>query len=134
MSRGVETMAQVVRWSAAALLCLSATGVSAETGRSLRSVSPDNNNQLVYEYDAPKGAPSRLTIDTSSILKDVDRSQKRKSKKKTAEPQASRANVPAIEQASMTASVAPEPAALIAPAPPADRKVRVIPLYNVPQN
>jgi hypothetical protein len=111
------------------------TPVRAE-GVQLRRVSATDSAHLAYEYQTGEGV-SRISVDPSSLVSDIERARKRAQQKKASvksapapviAPPAQEVRTREIAQADIVAT-APE----VKPVPREDRKVRVIPLYNVPK-
>ncbi|MDB5652085.1 MAG: hypothetical protein JWL62_3605 [Hyphomicrobiales bacterium] len=123
-----------------------------DRGVPMRRMAPADDGRLVYEYDGPS-ARERLAIDPQPVLRDLQRVQKKTAQKKkpvaqpriaARTPASSDADVksapttatptktalPAAAQATPVASEAAQVEAV----PRADRKVRVIPLFQVPKN
>jgi hypothetical protein len=110
------------------------TPVRAE-GVQLRRVSAIDSGHLAYEYQTGAGV-SRVSVDPSSLVNDIERARKRAVQKKAS------VKAPAPAMALSARDVRPSEiaqadvvatAADVAPVPRDDRKVRIIPLYNVPK-
>lgn len=117
---------------------ISVTPVRAE-GVQLRRVSATESAHLAYEYQTGAGV-SRVSVDPTSLVNDIERARKRTSQKKDAVKAAPALALPAadvrsseIAQADIAQADISEPAPAVAPVPREERKVRVIPLYNVPK-
>jgi hypothetical protein len=111
------------------------TPVRAE-GVQLRRVSATDSSHLAYEYQTGAGV-SRVSIDPTSLVTDIERARKRASQKKGAGKTAPAPAIalPAADVRSSEIAQADiaAPAPEVAPVPREDRKVRVIQLYNVPK-
>jgi hypothetical protein len=103
-------------------------------GAKLRRVASADQARLTYEYQTGAVA-QRISIDPSSLVNDIERARKRASVKQApvkqaaaVQPAKTEARQPEIAQADI-----PAPVVEAASTPREDRKVRVIPLYNVPK-
>lgn len=111
-------------------------------GTPLRRVSAPGSMQLVYEYDAP-GGKERLVVDPGSLVGDIDRIRNRAEPRRPVAkivsiapvetPVTEPAPAPAPAQAHAALSETPSPTPAAATVESAPRKVRVIPLFNVPK-
>jgi hypothetical protein len=114
---------------------MSVTPVRAE-GVQLRRVSATDSAHLAYEYQTGAGV-SRVSVDPSSLVNDIERARKRAVQKKASvKPGPAPAIAPPAEDVRPreiaqvdSVTTAPE----VKSVPLGDRKVRVIPLYNVPK-
>lgn len=102
-------------------------------GAELRRVTPQNNTHLAYEYETSAG-PSRLSVDPTSLVSDIEKARKRGAKvvavKHVTTAAAQTPVADAVRPEIIQAVVVTEPD--VAPAPRGERKVRVIPLYHTP--
>jgi hypothetical protein len=114
---------------------ISVTPVRAE-GVQLRRVSTTDSAHLAYEYQTGAGV-SRVSVDPSSLVNDIERARKRavqkKASVKSAPAPAIALSAPDVRPSEIAQADVVAAAPDAAPVPRDDRKVRVIPLYNVPK-
>ena len=101
-------------------------------GAQVRRVAAQQNGHLAYEYQSGAGI-SRVSVDPTSLVGDIERARKRAPQKR-ANRSSTSAAAPAIplKEPEIAQADLPGPAAEIASVPREERKVRVIPLYRLP--
>ncbi len=110
-------------------------------GLPLRRVSPPGAMQLVYEYDrsAERDGPVRLSIDPTPIIRDIERVRTQRVVQKKRSAALSTKNVEAArgvstKRAAPQSSLPTQPISVAPDQPPGERKVRVIPLFKMPDD
>ena len=114
---------------------MAVTPVRAE-GVQLRRVSATDTTQIAYEYQTGAGV-ARVSVDPTSLVNDIERARKRAPQKKASVKSAPAPAIalpaPAVRESEIAQADVISTASGAAPVPREDRKVRVIPLYNVPK-